>query len=127
MENLGKIDTAYESNKGQPSWDDESFGTNELYEVSKDPSNPDEALLPVPENASVDKERTSKTNPAEEKEAGEADKDGYTLVGTGGKVWWEYVLTPDTTDDEIENTLTSQECRNHPLLPMGKCIQDCYG
>ena len=111
LENLGKIDTAYKSNKGQPSWDDESFGTNELYEVSKDPSNPDEALLPVPENASVDKERTSKTNPAEEKEAGEADKDGYTLVGTGGKVRWEYVLTPDTTDDEIENTLTTKLLR----------------
>ena len=36
------------------------------------------------------------------------DDDDYTLVGTGGKVRWDFTLTSKTTDDEIAQTTTSK-------------------
>ena len=36
------------------------------------------------------------------------NSDGFTLVGTGGKVKWEFLLTAMTTDKEIEQTATAK-------------------
>ena len=36
------------------------------------------------------------------------ENEGYTFVGTGGKVKWEFLITSKTTNEEIEKVLTTK-------------------
>ena len=108
MENLGKINDGYTTKNGKPSWDNESYTTSDLYEESKDPPNPVSAVHTVIEVDGAPSSETNKGDFAGPKISDDTDNNGYTLVGTGGKVRWEFVLTPNTTDTEIEKTPTTK-------------------
>ena len=104
LEKLQQTNSDYgggDNNKKE--WDTESY-TNELYDmeytrVEQEQEDNESDAIPSGKNDAHTTQTTADTTKLE---------DGYTLVGTGGKVRWEFLLSIDTTDDEIEQTTTTK-------------------
>ena len=106
LEKLQKTDSDYGGEvKNKKEWDNESFTDEQLYDMEynrvEQEDNKGDSVTAGENEASA-----TSTNEDTTKQ-----EDGYTLVGTGGKVRWEFLLTTDTTDEEIEQTATTKLTR----------------
>ena len=94
--------------KSKPSWDNESFTTDDLYNASKDQPDTEQTMTTVLETNEGSTTEVSNAGSTNNKTSEGTNNDDYTLVGTSGRVRWEFVLTAATTDKEIERTHTAK-------------------
>ena len=126
LENLAKNNTEYSAVQRNASWDNDSYATDDLYDGPNDPKEPVPAIPVVQEKGEMDPVDSNTSGAEDGRTSGEADSEGYTMVGTGGKVRWEFVLTAATTDEEIDQTSTARllsavsEVENH----LGNRVQE---
>ena len=115
MEDLGNINEEYNKDptgialKSKAAWDDESFTSAKLYSVEYSaPKNKKKVMQSVAEENTIDDKNTGASVVTIDNTEKESENEGYTLVGTGRNVKWEFLITPKTMNEELEKVSTTK-------------------
>ena len=103
---MEQVSEDYGGNKRQKAnWDNGSFRTSNLYNAPPSARTKDQEneMQPIAETNDNDNEAADTNTQISEEEG-----NGYTIVGTGGKVRWEFFLTATTMNAEIKQTAKSK-------------------
>ena len=116
LENLQNIDDEYRKNpnKKEPekkaTWDNESFTMVDLYEAEHlAQKRLEDTVQQEIKEKTTEEERTTSNEVAKTGDKGkEKENEGYTIVGTGGKVKWEFLITSETMNEEMKKVSTTK-------------------
>ena len=110
MENLDALEESLQNKKQKKApWDNESYNTEQLYGSGNRPQKVDDnnssdtKMEPVADSTSKEPSTQEQINITKNKA-----EDGFTVVGSNGKVRWQFLITADTTNKEIDKTRTSK-------------------